>query len=315
MDLRRLKYFVAVAEAGHMTRAAAQLGIQQPPLSQQIKVLEQQLGMSLLQRHPKGVALTDAGRQLLAEARTLLDAHAAMQARLARLAGGQHGELAVGFTSSAAAHAYTPAVLRECRSRHPGIRLSLSEDHAAALIEAVARQRLHCALLRVPVARPEGLQFETLLTEPAWLALPLDHRLARVPRAERTPVALADLAGEPLILVRRPGAPGLYGNLLDLCQRAGVAVQVVAEVERMMTNLNLVAAGAGLSVVPGSMRGTHAQSVVYRPLPAQWALDAPLTLVWRSADTAGPVPTFVALARRIAARHGARKSVRKAVAR
>ncbi|MFT3820251.1 MAG: LysR family transcriptional regulator [Rubrivivax sp.] len=308
MDLRRLKYFVAVAEAGHMTRAAAQLGIQQPPLSQQIKALERQLGMSLLQRHPKGVALTDAGRQLLAEARALLDAHAAMQARLARLAGGQHGELAVGFTSSAAAHAYTPAVLRECRSRHPGIRLSLSEDHAAALIEAVARQRLHCALLRVPVARPDGLCFETLLTEPAWLALPLDHRLAQVPRAERKPVALAELAGEPLILVRRPGAPGLYGNLLDLCRRAGVPVQVMAEVERMMTNLNLVAAGAGISVVPGSMRGTHAQSVVYRPLPAAWALDAPLTLVWRAADTAGPVPTFVALARRIAAQHRGRKA-------
>jgi DNA-binding transcriptional LysR family regulator len=228
-----------------------------------------------------------------------------MQARMARLASGQHGLLSVGFTSSAAAHAFTPAVLRACRSRHPGIALSLSEDSAAALIEAVARSRLHCGLLRVPVARPEGLHFETLLTEPALLAVPLDHRLAQGPRARSTPVPLAELAGEPLILVRRPGAPGLYANLLALCEREGVPVNVAAEVERMMTNLNLVAAGAGISVVPASMRGVHAKSVVYRPLLSSAALEAPLTLVHRAADSAGPVLTFQNLAREIAASHAA----------
>lgn len=305
MDMRQLRYFVTVADNGHMTRAAAQLGIQQPPLSQQIKALEQQLGMKLLQRHPKGVALTDAGRVFLVEARRLLQDFSEMQARMARLAGGQHGLLSVGFTSSAAAHAFTPAVLRACRSRHPGIALSLSEDSAAALIEAVARSRLHCGLLRVPVARPEGLHFETLLTEPALLAVPLDHRLAQGPRARSTPVPLAELAGEPLILVRRPGAPGLYANLLALCEREGVPVNVAAEVERMMTNLNLVAAGAGISVVPASMRGVHAKSVVYRPLLSSAALEAPLTLVHREADSAGPVLTFQNLAREIAASHAA----------
>lgn len=305
MDMRQLRYFVTVADNGHMTRAAAQLGIQQPPLSQQIKALEQQLGMKLLQRHPKGVALTDAGRVFLVEARRLLQDFSEMQARMARLAGGQHGLLSVGFTSSAAAHAFTPAVLRACRSRHPGIALSLSEDSAAALIEAVAKSRLHCGLLRVPVARPEGLRFETLLTEPALLAVPLDHRLARARRAASTPVALAELAGEPLILVRRPGAPGLYANLLALCEREGVPVNVAAEVERMMTNLNLVAAGAGISVVPASMRGVHAKSVVYRPLLSSAALEAPLTLVHREADSAGPVLTFQNLAREIAASHAA----------
>lgn len=303
MDMRQLRYFVTVADNGHMTRAAAQLGIQQPPLSQQIKALEQQLGMSLLQRHPKGVALTDAGRVFLVEARRLLQDFSEMQARMARLAGGQHGLLSVGFTSSAAAHAFTPAVLRACRSRHPGIALSLSEDSAAAMIEAVAKSRLHCGLLRVPVARPDGLHFETLLTEPALLAVPLDHRLAQGSRVRTTPVPLSELAGEPLILVRRPGAPGLYANLLALCEREGVAVNIAAEVERMMTNLNLVAAGAGITVVPASMRGVHAKSVVYRPLLSSAALEAPLTLVHREADSAGPVLTFRNLAREIAASH------------
>lgn len=301
MDLRQLRYFVAVAEAGHMTRAAAQLGIQQPPLSQQIKALERQLGMILLQRHPKGVNLTDGGRLFLAEARRLLQDFESMRQRMQGLASGQQGQLAVGFTSSAAAHAYTPAVLRASRGRHPGIALTLSEDNAAALIEAVAQARLHCAFVRVPVARPEGLVFETLLSEPALLALPLDHRLAGPPRSRATPVPLAELHGEALILVRRPGAPGLYANLLALCERAGVQPRVVAEVERMMTNVNLVAAGAGISVVPASMRGMHAHSVVYRPLEKAAALEAPLTLVYRQADVMGPMATFLALARQIAA--------------
>jgi len=305
MDLRQLRYFVTVAETGHMTRAAAQLGIQQPPLSLQIKALEQQLGMPLLQRHPKGVSLTDGGRLMLVEAKRLLQDFSEMRERMERLASGQQGLLTVGFTSSAAAHAYTPEVLRACRSRHPGIALTLSEDNAAALIEAVARSRLHCAFVRVPVARPEGLAFETLLSEPALLAVPLDHRLAQAPRARTSAIAWTDLADEALILVRRPGAPGLYANLLALCEREGVQPQprIAAEVERMMTNLNLVAAGAGISIVPASMRGVHAHSVVYRPLPKSALLSAPLTLVYRQADMAGPTTTFLNLAREIAANH------------
>ena len=304
MDLRQLRYFVAVAEAGHMTRAAAALGIQQPPLSQQIKALEQQLGLPLLLRHPKGVHLTDGGRLFLAEARRLLQDFEAMRLRMQGLASGRQGQLAVGFTSSAAAHAYTPAVLRASRSQHPGIALTLSEDNAATLIEAVDQARLHCAFLRVPVARPPGLVFETLLSEPALLALPLDHRLAAGPvRARSQSVPLAELQGEALILVRRPGAPGLYANLLALCERTGVQPRVVAEVERMMTNINLVAAGAGISVVPASMRGQQAHSIVYRPLEKAAALEAPLTLVYRQADVMGPMATFLALARQIAAAH------------
>jgi len=300
MDLRQLRYFVTVAETGHMTRAAAQLGIQQPPLSLQIKALERQLGMPLLQRHPKGVSLTDGGRLMLVEAKRLLQDFSEMRDRMERLASGQQGLLAVGFTSSAAAHAYTPAVLRACRSRHPGIALTLSEDNAAALIEAVAKARLHCGFLRVPVARPEGLTFEPLFSEPALLALPLDHRLAQLPGAAGRPVPLAELDGENLILVRRPGAPGLYADLLALCAREGVQPRISAEVDRMMMNLNLVAAGAGISVVPASMSGVHAHSIVYRPLDKSAALAAPLTLVYRTSDQQGPLANFIALAQQIA---------------
>lgn len=311
MDIRQLRYFVTVAEEGHMTRAAAQLGIQQPPLSQQIKALEKQLGLTLLQRHPKGVALTDAGRALLAEAKRLLLDFGDMRERMRMLAEGRHGKVSVGFTSSAAAHAMIPEVLRECRSQHPGLELSLREDNAAELIEAVAKNRLHCGFLRVPVAAPEGVSFEPLFNEAAWLVVPLDHRLAQAPRAATTPVALKELQGERLILVRRPGAPGLYANLLALCEREGVRPQVAAEVERMMMNLNLVAAGAGISVVPASMRGVHEHSVVYRPLPRKLGLGAPMTLAYRSADAVGPTATLLALARQVARRYDKHTGVRR----
>jgi DNA-binding transcriptional LysR family regulator len=303
MDIRHLRYFVAVADAGHMTRAAATLGIQQPPLSQQIRALEAALGTTLFKRHPKGVTLTDTGRLFLAEARRILEGMAAMEQRMACVAKGLRGILSVGFTSSAAAHAYTPEALRACRSGYPDIELRLSECNAAEITEGVVAGRLNCGFLRVPVARPAGVVLETLLTEPVVVALPLDHRLARASgTVRRAAVALSDLRDENLILVRRPGAPGLYANLLALCAAQGVRLNVVAEVERMMTSLNLVAAGAGITVVPASMQGAHAHAIVYRPLAKGVRLDAPLTLAYRSGDETGAMATFVGLARTIAAR-------------
>lgn len=300
MELRHLRYFLAVAQAGHMTRAAQALGIQQPPLSQQIKALESELGVALFQRHPKGVALTDAGRQFQAEAQRVIDGVAAMTQRMARVARGELGQLNIGFTSSAAAHSFTPQALRECRRALPGITLSLSEDNAAGITESVAAQRLHCGLIRVPVARPPGLVFEPLLREPVVVALPVDHALARRKAPRAAPVALAELRDEPFILVRRPGAPGLYANLLALCEEQGMRPVVAAEVGRMGTSLNLVAAGAGVAVVPASMQGQHAQAIVYLPLRESARLDAPLTLVYREADTQGPVAHFMAIARKTA---------------
>jgi DNA-binding transcriptional LysR family regulator len=313
MDLKQLRYFAAVAATGHMTRAAAKLGMQQPPLSQQIRALETHLGLPLFHRHPKGMTLTDGGRLFLVETmRILADVEAAEQ-RMRRIAQGHVGLLKVGFTSSAAAHGYTPALLREFRAHHPGIDLSISEMNAAELTEAVAASRIHAALLRVPVATPDGLAFETLLREPVVVALPLDHpflakasspgRMKSTPSTRaRQPVSLRDLQRDEFILVRRPGAPGLYANLLALCEETGFTPRIGAEVERMMTGLNLVAAGVGVTVVPASMEGAHIAAIAYRPLLEGARLDAPLTMVWRSADGTGPTAHFIALARSLARR-------------
>jgi DNA-binding transcriptional LysR family regulator len=300
MDIRALRYFAAVAETGHMTRAAEQLGIQQPPLSQQIKALERELGVLLFRRHPRGVALTDAGRLFQAEALRMLQDMESMKQRMTRVAKGQAGTLAVGFTSSAAAHRFMPEALREFRRAYPDVELQLREDNAAELTEALAANRLHCGLLRVPVARPEGLLFETLLREPVLVAMPSDHRLARGRDKDSRPLPLAKLCEEGIILVRRPGAPGLYADLLALCHAKGLRPRVVAEVDRMMTNLNLVAAGVGLSVVPASMHGVHAHAIAYTRLADGGQLDAPLTLVSRAEEDNLPALNFAALLRRLA---------------
>ncbi|WP_440533657.1 LysR family transcriptional regulator [Variovorax sp. YR566] len=300
MDIRALRYFAAVAETGHMTRAAEQLGIQQPPLSQQIKALERELSVLLFRRHPRGVALTDAGRLFQTEALRMLQDMDAMKQRMVRVAKGQAGTLAVGFTSSAAAHRFMPEALREFRRAYPAVELQLREDNAAELTEALAAGRLHCGLLRVPVARPEGLVFETLLREPVLVAMPSDHRFALGRNKASRPLPLAKLCEEGIILVRRPGAPGLYADLLALCHAKGLRPRVVAEVDRMMTNLNLVAAGVGLSVVPASMTGVHAHAIAYARLADGGQLDAPLTLVSRVEEDNLPAQHFAELLRRLA---------------
>jgi DNA-binding transcriptional LysR family regulator len=300
IDIRQLRYFLAVADAGHITRAAETLGMQQPPLSQQIRALETELGTALFTRHPKGVEPTEAGRLLQKEARRLLGEFAAMQERMLDFVQGRRGRIAIGFTTSASAHAFTPASLRLCRSRHPDLQIDVSENNAAEITQAVLDARLNCGFLRVPVARPPGLAFEELLQEDSVLAVPIDHPLAA--DAAR-PVPLQALEGERLVLVRRPGAPGLYANLLEACARHRVHVELAFEVEHMMTNLNLVAAGAGVSIVPASMQGVHAQAVAYRRLQDAAPLRSPLTLVYRQADCDGPTGTFLALVREAAARH------------
>lgn len=307
VELRHLRYFLAVAEHGSVTRAAEQLGIQQPPLSQQLKALETELGVALFERQPRGVALTPAGAALREDAEDLFGRIQQMRARMQRLAHGDEGSLAIGFTSSAAAHRLTPEVLRECRRRFPRVALSLTECNAAEAIERLADGTLSAALLRAPVQHPEGVRFDLLLEEDMVIALPLDHPLLRKREAAgvapAAPVSLRELAGDPFILVRRPGAPGMYHDLLRECEALGFTPRVGAEVERMLTNLNLVAAGAGVSVVPASMASLNRHGVAYCRMQEADRLRAPLTLGYRE-DAADPaLAALVALTHRLAARH------------
>ena len=276
--------------------------MQQPPLSQQMKSRETRVGAQLLRRHARGVSMTPAGELLLDDARRILADVASLEDRIARAAGGGRGRLAIAFTSSAAAHRLTPDVLRAYRTRFPGVDLVLDENNAAGIIEGISAGRFDCGLLREPNAHPRGMAFEMLLREPVLAALPVDHRLlrARRKRQGRYRLSLADLADEGFVLVRRPGAPGLYANLLALCHALGFEARIVAEVPRTTTCLNLVAAGAGVSVVPASMQGTHCHAIAYCALAESPRIDAPLTLAYRKEELHGPVAKFAAMAREVA---------------
>jgi DNA-binding transcriptional LysR family regulator len=306
VELRHLRYFVAVAEEGHVTRAAARLGIQQPPLSAQIKALEKELGITLFTRHARGVELTAGGSVLLESARAILASVERAKGHVVRAAEGTEGNVCVGFTTSVAAHSFASEVIRAYRRAYPRVGLDLRESNAAELTELTARGEMNVAMLRLPVVKPPGLAFDLLLEEEMVLVLPRDHALLRRKRApEKVRISLRKLAGEPFILVRRPGAPGMYADLLQACFRAGFTPHVAAEVDHMLTNINLVAAGIGVSVVPASMRGFHLDSVVYCRLDDARGLHAPITLAYLAANRNPAAANFIALAHeRASARRG-----------
>lgn len=298
MELRHLRYFIMVAEERHFTRAAARLNMQQPPLSQQIRALEQELGFDLFKRHPKGVDLTAGGRVFLEEAQAILARveHGALKA--SRVAQGIEGTLAIGFTSSAAAHALIPRIIRAYRERYPAVELSINEGSARELTEDAIEKRIDVGILRAPVSTHQSLTFHRLLNEEMLLVLPTGHPLL----AAGSAIPIAALKNERFILVRRPGAPGMYANLITACQNAGFEPKIAFEVERMLTNVSLVAAGEGISVVPASMRDVHRDSVVYcRIKDARPKLLAPITLVRRTFNPSAPLQNFIGLARELGA--------------
>jgi DNA-binding transcriptional LysR family regulator len=306
MNLQRLRYFVAVAEERHITRAAARLGMAQPPLSQQISLLENELNTRLFDRLPKGVALTAAGAALLEDARALLDAADRAARRARRVGAGSEGDLVGGFTTSAALHPLVPRLLSAFHENHTAISFDLHERNAAELTEAVVTERLDFAIMRAPVARPQGLAFVDLGRERLVVALPVRHELpVRKSRDGIGKIAIGALKDQNFILVRRHAAPGIYANIVEACRLSGFEPKVIAEVSRMLTNLNLVAAGIGVSCVPESMRQVANAGVVYAvpeaPAAAQKLLSAPMTLVHRSDEKRPAVCAFIAQARRLAA--------------
>jgi DNA-binding transcriptional LysR family regulator len=291
MELRHLRYFVTVAEEGHVTRAAERLGIQQPPLSQQIRALERELEVQLFHRKPRGVELTQAGRALLDEARAILARadHAVAAAR--RAARGEAGRIGIGFTSSASFHPFVPRAIRAFREAHPLVALALDESGTVELAEALRREAIDAAFVRSPIAESEGLIIRPLLDEPMVAALPSGHPLS----ADDALLPLAALAGETFVLYRRPVGPGLHDAIIAACDRAGFSPQIGQEAPRMLSTLSLVAAGLGVTVVPASMSRLEAEGVAYRPLDPAAQLVAPLNLACRRGESAPAVRRFVAL--------------------
>ena len=295
MELRHLRYFVAVAEERHITRAAERLGIQQPPLSQQIRALEAELGAPLLRRHPRGVELTQAGEVLLTEARTVLEQVERAVTATRRAGRGEAGRIGLGFTSSASFHPLVPAMVRAYRDAYPLVALSLEESGTSELVDALVQQRLDAAFVRSLIGAAPGIAVHSILEDPMVAALPAGSPLA-IARA-RHPLPLAALAGEIFILYRRPLGPGLYDAIIAACQRAGYSPNIGQEAPRMLATLSLVAAGLGVTLVPQSMRRLRVHGVIYRTIDSAAGLVAPLNLAYRRSETSPAARRFTALAR------------------
>lgn len=296
LDLRKLRAFVTVVEEGSISRAAERLFIQQPPLSRLLQGLEQDFGVPLLVRQPRGVVATDAGSVLLQEARALLSRADQLEAAMRRAAQGKQGSITVGFTSSSALHSFVPEVLRRYREIYPTVSTQLEEAGSTELLQGVLAQRIDLAFVRMPVHGMPELKVERVLQEPMLVALPAGHRLATLPRDE--PISLKLLANEPFVLYRRPAGQGLYDAILAACFRAGFSPQIVQEAPRLTSCLSLVGAGLGVSIVPQSITRLGGEGMVFLPLVAQAQLSAPLYLARREdSGSSAIINTFCELLR------------------
>jgi DNA-binding transcriptional LysR family regulator len=297
MELRHLRYFIAVAEERHVTRAAERLGMQQPPLSQQIRALERELDVQLFRRKPRGVELTDAGCALLADARAIMSHIDHAFATTRRTARGEQGKISLGFTSSAPFHPFVPRTIRTYREMFPLVALTLEESGTTELIEHLRNERIDAAFIRTTIANLDGLDVVALLQEAMVLALPHAHILARRTNANKA-LPLKTLADETFIVYRRHNGPGLYDAMLAACNAAGFSPRVGQEAPRIVSTLNLVAAGLGISLVPESLQRMHMDGVVFRRLSGAAQPKAPLYLASRRGETSAVVQKFLGLVKR-----------------
>jgi DNA-binding transcriptional LysR family regulator len=273
MELRHLKYVVTLADTLHFGHAAERLHLSQPPLSQQIRQLETELGVQLFYRTKRHVELTEAGRMFVEEARVIL-AHAAHASNLAlRVNQGEAGQLTIG----AAGPADTPVfveILRAFASRHPQIRIVLRNMGSAEQARAISEGRLHVGFVALPIDEPD-LATETVLRRPIVIALPANHPLASHAR-----VPLDALAKEPHIMFARRMGPRLFDAVLGACREAGFNMHIAHEVDNLSTACALVAAGLGVCFVPAGI--PERDEIVLRPVqPALPHVDSQLAIAYK----------------------------------
>ena len=292
MELRHLRYFVAVAHEGHITRAAERLNMQQPPLSQQIRALEREVEATLFVRHPRGVTLTDAGRSFLTDAEAILAQAEQAKIRARRTARGETGRIAVGFTTSAPFHPLVARAIREFRLKRPDVSFALEESSSGDLVSGLRDGRLDIAFIRSGLVDPQGIDVHALLHEDTAVAFPARHPLAR-----QASLNLKELADETFILYRRPDGRGLYDVIIAACSAAGFSPHVGQEAPRIVSTLNLVAAGLGITIVPASLSRLPLEGVVYRPLRGKPALRVPLNLACRRDERSAATLAFIELVR------------------
>ena len=284
MELRHLRYFIAVAEELNFTRAATRLHIGQPPLSMQIRDLEEEIGVRLFERGPRRVALSTAGERFLLHARRILDGVEEAVAEARRAARGELGELRVGFTSSLPFTDLLPDALNAYRRRFPQVRLQLREMFTPEQFQALVRGELDVGFVRLQAGTPPaGIVLREVARNPLRLVVNAAHRLAGAAQ-----VHLAELAGEDFISFPADVGADLPGVLRALCRQAGFEPRIVQTAREATTQIGLVAAGLGVAVLPAPLESVRIARVRYLAL-AEPEAQFRLALAIREGE---PVPTL-----------------------
>jgi DNA-binding transcriptional LysR family regulator len=261
IELRHLRYFLAVAETLHFSKAARRLGMAQPPLSQQIKRLEQMLGHALFERTTRGVKLTAAGQLLARRARSTMQKVDEDLAQVRRLGRGEEGTLTVGFSGSVM-FTELPAAIQSFRRRYPKVELRLRELVTSAQIAALLNGQIDLAFLR-DGDPTEGIRITTLLKEKYVAVLPEAHPLAR-----RRTLSVKALEGEPFIMFARRMGPLAYDRTIACCEGSGFRPNIVQDAPQWLTLVRLVAAGLGVSLAPACVARVAMPGAVYREVKA-----------------------------------------------
>jgi DNA-binding transcriptional LysR family regulator len=294
IELRHLRYFVAVAEELHFGHAARRLHLAQPPLSQQIRKLEDMLGHALFTRTSRAVKLTAAGEVFLERARsTLRKVHDDVE--VARSVGrGEVGFLNVGFIGSGML-TFLPAMFGRYRQQYPKVNLQLRESYTSGVVRALLEGTLDVGFLR-DGGPAEGLEVATVFSEPFVAALPKRHRLA-----QRKTISAAELRDEPFVFFSRSASDRAYAKTVSLCEEHGFRPQVVQEGPQWLTILRLVGAGLGVTIAPACIERIAAPDVVCRRIRGT-RTRSDIELAFRSGEDRDIVRTFCSVARAAAER-------------
>ncbi|WP_431677626.1 LysR family transcriptional regulator [Kitasatospora sp. KL5] len=292
LALNQLHAFAVLAEELHFGRAAERLGIAQPPLSQQIRRLEDRMGHPLFLREPGRVALTAAGEELLPAARRALEEVSAGLAAARRVAAGEAGRLLVGFAASLAP-TVLPGLLRAFRDGHPGVELEIREMTTAPQVAALHAHTIDVGLMREPPEDPD-LVVEPLPSEGFVAVLPSGH-----PLAARRVVPVSGLAAEPFVLLPRACGPTVHDRIVGVCREAGFEPRVAQRAVEWQTVAALVGAGFGVSLAPAGVRRFRLRGVAYRRISPDTARTS-VGLVHRRGDRSPLVSRFAAEARALA---------------
>lgn len=290
MELRHLQYFIAVAEERHFTRAAARVGIQQPPLSLQIRQLEEALGGPLFIRLPRDVVLTELGEAFLPEARQIIERVERATRRMHQLSRGEAGRIRIGFAGATYFEPSIPKWIREYRARYPDVQLQPEQSNTARLLEALANDDIDAAFVRMPIDAPPGIVSVPVADEDMVLTLPVGH-----PMASRKRVPLAALADEEFILLPREISPGLYDRTVAACEAVGFRPKLGQEAAQITSIVPMVAAGFGVSLVPSSVRQIQTPGMGYWPIEGE-VPRAPISLAYRATHGSAALARFIAMA-------------------